>query len=89
MSKVFMYESSVIFLSKEDAREFFKEKKLDEDMSYEYSFNEYLKDHYRYEEVFAMSNEEKEEVIEEYGEYLADMWIDEDLIEVELYEPMA
>lgn len=78
-------EERLVFLTIRDARKFFFDEEL-YDIVDDCDFNAFLSNKFNYCELFAMTDEEKAEVLSDYHEYLFDCWVDDELIACDMYE---
>lgn len=86
-NSVYYYaEEAVVFPTKSDARNFFFETDLVEQYDTDYEFREFLKENYSIDDVFKMTDDEKQNVVDDYEEALFEDWLDEEVVKCELYE---
>ena len=86
-AKSFYYaEESLVFLTKEDARNYFFEEQLYSGAEDECDFGCFLSERYSIPDIFRMDNAEKANVLSDYHDYLFDIWVDECLIACDMYE---
>lgn len=78
-------EENVAFMTQADARRYFHEHSLHELYDDSFTFDEFLDKHYRISDVFRMTEDEKESIIDDYYDYLFDIWFEEDVVDVEVY----
>lgn len=85
---VFYYEGEkLIFLTEEDARNYFFEEKVYNSAPISLTLNDFLIDEgYNCEEVFLLYPEEKADILANYHEEFFKRWVDEELVECEMYE---
>jgi hypothetical protein len=79
-------EENIAFMTKEDARNYFNENGMHELYDDSFTFNEFLERRYQLSDIFRMTEDEKEEIIDDYYDYLFDIWFEEDVSDVELYK---
>ena len=84
----YYFESErLVFLTKEDARDYFFKKEVYGYDSEYISLNEFLNDKgYNCEQVFFLDEREKEDILADYNEALFENWVDEELIACDMYE---
>lgn len=86
-NSVYYYaEEAVVFPTKSDARNFFFETDLVEQYDTDYEFREYLRENHSIDEVFKMTDDEKQNIVDDYEEALFEDWLDEEVVKCELYE---
>lgn len=86
-NSVYYYaDEAVVFPTNSDAKNFFFESDLVEQYDTDYEFREFLKENYSIDEVFKMTDDEKQNVVDEYEEALFEDWLDEEVVKCELYE---
>lgn len=78
-------EARLVFLTNREARKFFFEEEFSSIVD-DYDFNAFLENRFSHYALFTMTNEEKEEVLSDYHEYLFDCWVDDELIACDMYE---
>ena len=85
---VFYYEGErLVFLTEEDARDYFFKENLYHAMSYFYNLNEFLGDKgYNCEDVFLFDAVEKADILSEYHEALFKRWVQEELVACDMYK---
>lgn len=77
----------LVFLTEEDARDYFLKEELYHPATVYYSLNEFLNDKgYNCEEVFLFDDTEKIEVRADYHEAVFKHWVNEELIPCDMYE---
>lgn len=85
---VFYYEGErLIFLTEEDARNYFFENKIYDSAPISLTLNDFLIERdYNCEEVFLLYPEEKAEILADYHEEFFKCWLNEELVECYMYE---
>lgn len=78
-------EENIVFMTQADARQYFHEHGMHELYDDSFTFDEFLDRRYRLSDIFRMLEDDKEEVIDEYYEYLFDIWFEEDVNHVDVY----
>ena len=83
----YLESQRIVFLTKEDARDYFF---MEEIYHYEANYlclNEFLNSKgYNCEDVFVLNEAEKEDILTEYHEALFESWANHELIECYMYE---
>ena len=86
-ARSYYYEKeNLVFLTKEDARNYFFEEQLFTEVGDEYVFHCFLSERYSISDIFGMEDSEKPDVLADYHDYLFDMWVNENLIACDMYE---
>jgi hypothetical protein len=78
-------EENIVFYDKANARNYFYEFGMHELYDDSFTFNEFLDKRYELSDIFRMSEDEKEDIIDEYYDYLFDIWFEEDVSSVDVY----
>ena len=77
----------LVFLTEEDARDYFFKEKIYHSVTLYYNLNEFLNDKgYNCEDVFLFDAVEKADVLFDYHEALFKRWVQEELVECYMYE---
>lgn len=77
----------LVFLTEEDARDYFFKEEIYHSVTICYGLNEFLNDKgYNCEEVFLLDDIEKADVLADYHEALFKHWLCEELVECDMYE---
>lgn len=77
----------LVFLTEEDARDYFFKEEIYHSVTLYYSLNEFLNDKgYNCEEVFLFDAMEKADVLADYHEALFKRWLCEELVKCDMYE---
>jgi hypothetical protein len=77
----------LVFLTEEDARDYFFKEEIYHSVTLYYSLNEFLNDKgYNCEDVFLFDDVEKVEVRADYYEALFKRWVCKELVECDMYE---
>ena len=83
----YLGSESLVFLTEEDARNYFDGEEVYHCESEYLSLNEFLDEKgYSCEQVFFLSEREKEDILTDYHEALFEHWINEELITCDIYE---
>ena len=77
----------LVFLTEEDARDYFFKEEIYHSVTLYYSLNEFFNDKgYNCEDVFLFDDVEKADVLSDYHEALFKRWLREELVECDMYE---
>jgi hypothetical protein len=77
----------LVFLTEEDARNYFFKEQIYHSETVYYSLNEFLGDKgYNREDIFLLDDTEKVDVLADYHEALFKHWVCEELVECDMYE---
>ena len=77
----------LVFLTEEDASDYFFKEEIYHSVTVYYSLNEFLNDKgYNCEEVFLLDEMEKADVRLDYYKALFKRWVCEELVECDMYE---
>lgn len=77
----------LVFLTREDAKDYFFKEAIYHSIADYYSLNEFLNDSgFNCEDVFLFDDVEKVEVRADYREALFKRWLCEELVECDMYE---
>ena len=83
----YLESERLVFLTKEDARDYFFKKEVYYCECEYISLNEFLNDKgYNCEQVFFLDEREKEDILADYHEALFENWVSEELITCDMYE---
>ena len=83
----YLESERLVFLTKEDAKDYFFKKEVYGYDSEYISLNEFLNNKgYNCEQVFFLDEREKEDILADYHEALFENWVDEELIACDIYE---
>lgn len=77
----------LVFLTEEDARDYFFKEEIYHSETVYYGLNEFLGDKgYNREDIFLLDEMEKADVLADYHEALFKRWVCEELVECDMYE---
>lgn len=76
----------IVFKNKDAARRYFDKEGIFEDYYDFYDWRNYLADRFYYDEVFDLTEEEKNEIKKDYKEYVFERWVEEELTRCEIYD---
>ena len=83
----YLGSENLVFLTEEDARNYFNEEEVYHCETKHLSLDEFLDEKgYYCEQVFFLSEREKEDILANYHEALFENWVSEELITCDIYE---
>ena len=83
----YLESERLVFLTKEDARDYFIKEEVCHCESECFSLNDFLNEKgYNCGQVFFLDEREKEDILADYHEALFENWVDEELIACDMYE---
>ena len=83
----YFHEERLVFLTKEDVRDYFFTEEVYKDEADYFCLNEFLNSKcYNCEDVFLLDETEKENILTEYHEVLFENWVNHELVECYIYE---
>lgn len=83
----YLESERLVFLTEEDARDYFFKEEICHSVTLDYNLNEFLNDKgYNCEDVFLFDPVEKAGVLSDYHEALFKRWVQEELVECYMYE---
>ena len=86
MSDIYIYNSEVCFLCDAGARKYFFRTGLDNEVEYDFPFETYLKEHFSCVDLFTLIEDEKQEIIQDYKDYLFEQWFEHEVEQIVLYD---
>ena len=83
----YLESERLVFLTEEDARDYFFKEEIYHCESECFSLNEFLNDQgYSCAQIFVLDEREKEDILTDYHEELFKRWVNEELIACDMYE---
>lgn len=83
----YLESERLVFLTEEDARDYFIKEEVCHCESEYLTLNEFLNDKgYNCGQVFFLDEREKEDILADYNEALFENWVSEELITCDMYE---
>ena len=85
----YLKSERLVFLTEEDARDYFFKEEIYHSVSLYFSLNDFLKEQdFDYEEIFLFEKEDKANVLADYQEALFERWLSdgEEVVACDIYE---
>lgn len=79
-------EERLVFLTKEDARNFFFTEQIYIEFDDDFNFGCFLDERYSRADIFRMTDEEKADVLFDYHDVMFEQWVSEELTVCDMYE---
>ena len=76
----------IVFKNKDAARRYYNKNNIFEDYDDVYEWRDFLANKFYYDEVFDLTEEEKNEIKKDYKEYVFERWVEDELARCEIYD---
>lgn len=79
-------QEEIVFKNRDAARRYFNKENIFDSYDDVYEWIDFLANKFYYDEVFDLTEEEKNEIKKDYEEYVFEGWVEDELTRCEIYD---